>query len=96
MDAGTTCAHRLRVKSCQLKIIYERDYPLDQSEVVIDSWMKIKTGDRVAYVGAEEPHLATVRWLGRIPDIFQHQMVAGISLVRLRVLMKKEYGSQKT
>jgi len=43
-------------------------------------------GDRVAYVGAEEPHLATVRWLGRIPDIFQHQMVAGISLDEPQIL----------
>ena len=38
-------------------------------------------GDRVAHVGSEEPMLATVRWLGRLPDHFPHQMVAGISLV---------------
>ena len=38
-------------------------------------------GDRVAYVGSDEPHLATVRWLGRLPEVFHHQMVAGISLV---------------
>lgn len=38
-------------------------------------------GDRVAYVGAEEPVLATVRWLGKLPEIFHNQLVAGISLV---------------
>ena len=38
-------------------------------------------GDRVAHVGGEEPVLASVRWLGRIPDLFHHQMVAGLFLV---------------
>ena len=54
-------------------------------------WMlgpPVLIGDRVAYVGAsdqdteQEPVLATVRWLGKLPDVFPHQMVAGIALVR--------------
>ena len=56
-------------------------------------WMlgpPVLIGDRVAYVGADEPMLATVRWLGRLPDIFQHQLVAGISLVRGDFRIKKQ------
>ena len=44
-------------------------------------------GDRVAWLGPEEPLMATVRWLGRLPEVFPHQMVAGISLVTFYVIM---------
>ena len=27
---------------------------------------------------AQEPCLASLRWLGRLPDLFRHQLVAGI------------------
>ena len=50
----------------------------------MEDWMlgpPVLIGDRVAYVGADEPLLATVRWLGRLPEGFHNQMVAGISLV---------------
>ena len=50
----------------------------------MEDWMlgpPVLIGDRVVYVGADEPLLATVRWLGRLPDVFINQMVAGISLV---------------
>ena len=50
----------------------------------MEDWMlgpPVLIGDRVAYVGAEEPVLATVRWLGKLPEIFHNQLVAGISLV---------------
>ena len=49
-------------------------------------WMlgpPVLMGDRVAWLGTEEPVLATVRWLGRLPELFPQQMVAGISLVRV-------------
>ena len=52
--------------------------------VRMDEWMlgpPVLMGDRVAWVGAEEPVLATVRWLGRLPDTYPGEMVAGISLV---------------
>ena len=44
-------------------------------------------GDRVAWLGPEEPLMATVRWLGRLPEVFPHQMVAGISLVTFYIIM---------
>ena len=53
--------------------------------VVMSDWMlgpPVLMGDRVVYVGGDEPLQATVRWLGRIPDSFNNQLVAGISLVR--------------
>ena len=56
----------------------------------MDEWMlgpPVLMGDRVAWLGTEEPVMATVRWLGRLPELFPHQMVAGISLVRVRVYM---------
>ena len=56
----------------------------------MDEWMlgpPVLMGDRVAWLGTEEPVMATVRWLGRLPELFPHQMVAGISLVRVRVCM---------
>ena len=37
-------------------------------------------GDRVAHLGEEEPVLGSVRWLGRLPDLFPHQLVAGLTL----------------
>ena len=37
-------------------------------------------GDRVAHLGEEEPVLGSVRWLGRLPDLFPHQLVAGLML----------------
>jgi len=43
-------------------------------------------GDRVAHVGGEEPVLASVRWLGRLPDLFHHQMVAGLFLDEPQIL----------
>ena len=58
------------------------------SHVRMDEWMlgpPVLMGDRVAWLGTEEPVMATVRWLGRLPELFPHQMVAGISLVRVRV-----------
>ena len=54
----------------------------------MDEWMlgpPVLMGDRVAWLGTEEPVMATVRWLGRLPELFPQQMVAGISLVRVRV-----------
>ena len=56
----------------------------------MDEWMlgpPVLMGDRVAWLGTEEPVMATVRWLGRLPELFPQQMVAGISLVRVRVCM---------
>ena len=56
--------------------------------VRMDEWMlgpPVLMGDRVAWVGTEEPVLATVRWLGRLPDLYPQEMVAGISLVRRAV-----------
>ena len=50
----------------------------------MDEWLlgpPVLIGDRVAFMGTEEPLLATVRWLGRLPDVFHHQLVAGIALV---------------
>ena len=51
----------------------------------MSDWMlgpPVLMGDRAVYVGGDEPLQATVRWLGRIPDSFNNQLVAGISLVR--------------
>ena len=57
----------------------------------MNEWMlgpPVLMGDRVAWVGAEEPALATVRWLGRLPDTGHQEMVAGISLVIRACLLK--------
>ena len=61
-----------------------KDYPLLTFLRMDMEWMlgpPVLMGDRVAWVGAEEPVLATVRWLGRLPDTHPGEMVAGISLV---------------
>ena len=55
----------------------------------MEEWMlgpPLLIGDRVAHVGGEEPVLANVKWLGRMPDMFNHQMVAGIELDEPQIL----------
>ena len=72
-------------------MVFVKNYPITENikktSIIIrmdSEWLlgpPVLMGDRVAWLGPEEPLLATVRWLGRLPEVFPQQMVAGISLV---------------
>ena len=79
-------------------MVFVENYPITEKIktfiiVRMDSeWLlgpPVLMGDRVAWLGPEEPLLATVRWLGRLPEVFPQQMVAGISLVTLYAIIAK-------
>eukprot|EP00092_Neocalanus_flemingeri_P006993 GFUD01007550.1.p1 GENE.GFUD01007550.1~~GFUD01007550.1.p1 ORF type:complete len:926 (+),score=211.08 GFUD01007550.1:283-3060(+) len=55
----------------------------------MEEWMlgpPLLIGDRVAHVGGDDPVLASVRWLGRLPELYHHQMVAGVLLDEPQIL----------